>query len=101
MTEIGAAKAAPERARRVVTICNERGLHARASAKFVNTVQQFDAVVRVRRGAETVDASSIMDLLMLAAGPGSELEIEAFGAQAEPAVAALCALVEGKFGESS
>jgi phosphocarrier protein len=87
--------------RRTVTIANERGLHARASAKFVSAAQMFEASVRVRRGQEVVDASSIMDLLMLAAGPGSEIEIEARGPEADAALAALCGLVESKFGEAS
>lgn len=84
---------------RIVMVDNVRGLHARASAKFVRTVQDFDAQVRVRRGSEVVDADSIMDLLMLGAGPGSELEIQATGPQAEAALDALAELVESKFGE--
>ena len=86
---------------RSVTIVNERGLHARASAKFVALAQTFDAQVFVRRGGETVDACSIMDLLMLAAGPGCAIEIEARGKDAAAAVDALAALVESKFGEDS
>ena len=99
LVQMQAQERAEDGARRTVTIVNERGLHARASAKFVNAVQEFDAAVRVRRGQETVEASSIMDLLMLAAGPGTEIEIEAHGPQAEAAVAALCGLVEARFGE--
>ncbi len=89
-----------ETRRRNVTIINERGLHARASAKFVAMAQEYNVRVLVRRGTETVDASSIMDLLMLAAGPGTELEIEATGPDASAAIDALCDLVDCKFGET-
>ena len=86
-------------ARRTVEICNERGLHARASAKFVKLASTFDAEVRVGRDGSMVDARSIMGLMMLAAGIGSTVEIEAEGAQADEAVAALAALVEDRFEE--
>ena len=62
---------------RVLEICNKKGLHARASAKFVQTVERFDADVKVTRGAETVGGTSIMGLMMLAAGPGSTITVEA------------------------
>jgi len=84
---------------RVLEICNKRGLHARASAKFVQTVEQFDADVRVTRGAETVGGTSIMGLMMLAAGPGTSITVQATGAQAAAAVEALAALVAGRFTE--
>ena len=84
---------------RDVEICNERGLHARASAKFVKCAAQFDAQVSVSREGQTVDAQSIMGLMMLAAGPGSTIEIAADGPDAEAAVAALAALVERRFEE--
>jgi phosphocarrier protein HPr len=84
---------------RTVEICNERGLHARASAKFVKLASSFDAQVHVSREGQTVDARSIMGLLMLAAGPGSTIEISAEGAEAEMAVAALSDLVDGRFEE--
>ena len=58
---------------RVLEICNKKGLHARASAKFVQTVEKFDANVRVTRGGETVGGDSIMGLMMLAAGPGTTI----------------------------
>jgi phosphotransferase system HPr (HPr) family protein len=86
---------------RTVTICNPRGLHARASAKFVAQAAPFDAritVLRVGEGEE-VAADSIMELLMLAAGPGSQITIRAEGAEAEAAVSALADLVESGFGE--
>ena len=86
-------------ATRTVEIVNKRGLHARASAKFVKTASGFDAEVRVSKDGQTVDARSIMGLMMLAAGPGSSIEIEADGADAEAAVDALEQLVSAKFDE--
>jgi phosphocarrier protein HPr len=65
--------------RRSVEIVNERGLHARASAKFVKLAATFDAEVTVSRDGQTVDARSIMGLMMLAAGPGCDIEISAEG----------------------
>ena len=84
---------------RVVEIVNERGLHARASAKFVKLAAAFDAEVTVTRDGTTVDARSIMGLMMLAAGPGSTVEIAAEGPEAQPALDALVELVEGRFDE--
>ena len=84
---------------RTVEIINERGLHARASAKFVKLAGGFDAEVTVSRDGQTVDARSIMGLMMLAAGPGSTIEISADGAEAGPAVEALVGLVEARFDE--
>ncbi len=84
---------------RTVEVVNERGLHARASAKFVKTAAAFDADVRVTREGTSVDAQSIMGLMMLAAGPGSTLEISAKGPDAETALDALCRLVEERFDE--
>ena len=84
---------------RAVDICNARGLHARASAKFVKLASTFDAEVKVSRDGQSVDARSIMGLMMLAAGPGCEIEISAEGQEAEQAVAALVELVEGRFDE--
>jgi len=86
-------------ASRSVEIVNIRGLHARASAKFVKLASTFDAEVRVSKDGQTVDARSIMGLMMLAAGPGCCIDIEAQGAQAAEAVAALEQLVTGKFDE--
>ena len=86
-------------ATRTVEIVNKRGLHARASAKFVKTASGYDAEVRVSKDGQTVDARSIMGLMMLAAGPGSTIDIEAEGAEAEAAVTALEALVTAKFDE--
>jgi len=86
-------------AAKTVEICNERGLHARASAKFVKLAASFDAEVRVGRDGQMVDARSIMGLMMLAAGLGSTIDIEADGPQADEAVSALSALVECRFEE--
>jgi phosphocarrier protein HPr len=86
-------------AQRRVTICNNRGLHARAAAKFVEMAQGYDAVIHVSRDGETVNADSIMELLMLAAGKGSEIGIEASGQQAEAVADALADLVEAGFHE--
>jgi len=83
----------------VVEIVNERGLHARASAKFVKLAATFDAEVTVTRDGTTVDARSIMGLMMLAAGIGSTIEISADGPEAKPALDALVQLVEGRFDE--
>jgi phosphocarrier protein len=84
---------------RVLEICNKKGLHARASAKFVQTVEQFDVEVWVTRGHETVGGTSIMGLMMLAAGPGTSITVEATGPQAAEVMEALSALVSGRFTE--
>ena len=84
---------------RVLKICNKKGLHARASAKFVQTVEKFDAEVKVKRGHEVVGGTSIMGLMMLAAGPGATITVEASGPQAAEVVDALAALVSGRFTE--
>ncbi|MCA0246842.1 MAG: HPr family phosphocarrier protein [Proteobacteria bacterium] len=85
--------------RRYLAIANKRGLHARAAAKFVRTAGQFDAVVRVSFKGQEVSGLSIMGLMMLAAGIGSQIELACSGRQAGDAMAALSALVESKFGE--
>jgi phosphocarrier protein HPr len=84
---------------RTFTICNKKGLHARASAKFVQTVERFDADVRVSRGGETVGGTSIMGLMMLAAAPGTSIKVEATGSEAATVIEALAALVAARFGE--
>ena len=84
---------------RTVTICNQRGLHARAAAKFAKCVATFDAEVTVHRDGMDVSGQSIMGLMMLAAARGAEIEIRTRGAQAEAALDALCRLVEAKFDE--
>jgi phosphocarrier protein HPr len=84
---------------RTVEIVNRRGLHARASAKFVRLASGFDAEVRVSKDGQTVDARSIMGLMMLAAGPGCCVEIEAEGPDADAALDALQALIAARFDE--
>jgi phosphocarrier protein HPr len=84
---------------RVATICNQRGLHARAAARFVKTAGQFDAEIWVRKNGTEVSGRSIMGLMMLAAAPGAVIRLAATGPQAEAAVAALARLVECKFDE--
>ncbi|MEO1280320.1 MAG: HPr family phosphocarrier protein [Pseudomonadota bacterium] len=82
-----------------VTICNRKGLHARASAKFVKCAETFDAEVTVTRDGQTVLGTSIMGLMMLAAGPGAILHLSARGKDGPEALEALIALVEDGFGE--
>ena len=84
---------------RQLTICNRKGLHARASAKFVQTVEKFDAEVRVTRGSETVGGTSIMGLMMLAASSGCAITVEATGSEAAQVIDALSALINSRFGE--
>ena len=84
---------------REVEIVNKKGLHARASAKFVQTAEQFDADITVTRGGESVGGTSIMGLMMLTAGPGVTITISATGKDAASAVDALCALIASRFGE--
>jgi phosphocarrier protein HPr len=85
---------------RTFVICNKKGLHARASAKFVQTVERFDAEVRVTRGHETVGGTSIMGLMMLAAAPGTSIKVEAIGREAAEVMEALAALIDARFGEA-
>jgi phosphocarrier protein HPr len=85
--------------RRIATICNQRGLHARASARFVKTAAQFAADIRVRKNGTEVSGRSIMGLMMLAAAPGTVVELCASGPQAAEAVTALANLIECKFDE--
>lgn len=83
----------------VVDIANKRGLHARASAKFVTLAAGFDATVTVSKDGTSALGTSIMGLMMLAAAPGDRIEIATIGAQAEAALEALVALVRNKFEE--
>jgi phosphocarrier protein len=85
---------------RTLLIVNQKGLHARAAAKFVKLAGQFTAEVTVIKGDMRVVGTSIMGLMMLAAGPGTEIELQAKGRDAAAAVAALAALVARKFDES-
>lgn len=84
---------------RELPITNQRGLHARASAKFVKTAEGFDATITVSRDGQTVPGTSIMGLMMLAASIGTSITVEASGPGAEAAMAALNELVTRKFDE--
>ncbi|MBO6782658.1 MAG: HPr family phosphocarrier protein [Alphaproteobacteria bacterium] len=84
---------------RAVTVTNLRGLHARASAKFVKLAETFACDIEVEKDGMVVPATSIMGLMMLAAGPGSEILVRARGEDAAAAVTALTGLVESRFGE--
>ncbi|MFZ2004452.1 MAG: HPr family phosphocarrier protein [Stellaceae bacterium] len=97
LTEAEAEAAAT--ARRVVTICNQKGLHARAAARFVKAAHEFDAEIWVRKNGTIVSGRSIMGLMMLAAASGVALQISAAGPEADLAVDTLARLVECKFDE--
>ncbi len=86
-------------ARRLAEICNQKGLHARAAARFVKTACEFAAAIQVRKNGTSVSGRSIMGLMMLAAASGTVIEITATGADAEAAVAMLARLIECKFDE--
>jgi phosphocarrier protein len=88
-----------EAVRATVTICNQKGLHARAAAKFVKRAGSYDAEISVSRDGTTVPGTSIMGLMMLAAANGCDIEISAQGPEAEAAVAGLAELVAAKFDE--
>jgi phosphocarrier protein len=85
---------------READICNKRGLHARASAKFVTLAAQYDAQIKVSHGGSTVGGTSIMGLMMLAASIGETISITATGPQAQDALDALCDLIARKFDEA-
>ena len=95
----GAAATGPATARRSARICNQRGLHARAAARFVKTAAQFDAEIWVRKNGTAVSGRSIMGLMMLAAAAGALIEITATGRDAARAVDTLAGLIECKFDE--
>ena len=86
-------------ARRTCTICNQKGLHARAAARFVKTAAQFDAEIWVRKNGTAVSGRSIMGLMMLAAASGTLIEISATGCDAATAVETLARLIDCKFDE--
>ncbi|HKT17812.1 MAG TPA: HPr family phosphocarrier protein [Stellaceae bacterium] len=100
MTEGPSAPGGAGTAHGRAVICNRRGLHARAAARFVKLAFEFDAEVTVAKNGTSVSGRSIMGLMMLAAGPGTELQISATGPDAARAVAALTKLVGGGFDES-
>jgi phosphocarrier protein len=92
----------PESARglfRDLPITNKRGLHARAAARFVQCAEKFQATVTVSKDSTSVGGTSIMGLMMLAAGPGSSIRIAVEGPDADAALAALVELVTSRFGE--
>lgn len=97
MSEAGGA--APPVLSRNVVICNRRGLHARAAARFVALAERFGAAVEVVKDGQSVSAHSIMGLMMLGAGQGSSIELRAEGWDAKEALEALAALVEAGFNE--
>ena len=90
---------APGAVTRVLKIVNEKGLHARASAKFVQTVEKFDAKVTVSHKGDSAGGDSIMGLMMLAAGIGTSITVTATGPQAQEVITALDTLVSTRFGE--
>ncbi len=85
--------------RTTITISNRLGLHARASAKLTKLAGSFACEVHMSRAGRRINAKSIMGVMMLAAGQGSEIEIETDGADEQPAMDALRALIDDKFGE--
>lgn len=86
---------------RELPIINKRGLHARASAKFVQMVERFEADIWVTKGGETVGGTSIMGLMMLSAGPGTSIIVSAAGPEAQAALDAITELVAAKFNEET
>lgn len=99
MAESPASAAAPDHVHRSVTICNQRGLHARAAARFVKLAFEYDAEITVTKAGASVSGRSIMGLMMLAAGPGSTVDLTATGPDAARAIDALVALITGGFNE--
>lgn len=91
--------AAPPPVKRQTIIRNQRGLHARAAVKFAKLVDEYDADIRVVKENMAACGRSIMGLMMLAAGPGTKLELQARGKDAEQAIEAVAALIERKFDE--
>lgn len=89
------------RASASVTICNSKGLHARASATFVKCAEAFESKIDVTKDGQTVGGTSIMGLMMLAASPGSEIQISAQGPDANQAVTSLTSLIALRFGEDT
>jgi len=84
---------------RTIVISNKLGLHARAAAKLVTTASQFQSGVRIHKGDKAVDGKSIMSVMLLAAGTGTELVIQTDGPDEQAAADAICELIDDKFGE--
>jgi phosphocarrier protein HPr len=99
MQDSGMGQAAGERLSRDLPIINRKGLHARATAKFVQCVERFQADITVSKAGETVGGTSIMGILTLGAGIGSTITVTAKGADAAEALDAIAALVGDRFGE--
>ncbi|HYL49424.1 MAG TPA: HPr family phosphocarrier protein [Stellaceae bacterium] len=99
MAETPASAPAPSEVHRTVTIRNQRGLHARAAARFVKLAFEYDAEITVTKAGASVSGRSIMGLMMLAAGPGSTIDLSATGPDAARAIDALVALITGGFNE--
>ena len=83
-----------------IHVINKLGMHARASAKFVSLASEFSAEITLKRNGQQVNGKSIMGIMMLAAGKGSQLELHADGQDEDHALAALCELVNNRFGEN-
>jgi phosphocarrier protein HPr len=96
---IDGAEPSPEPLVRDLEIVNRKGLHARATAKFVQCAERFEAAITVSRQGETVGGTSIMGILTLGAGLGSVITVTASGSDAEEALAAIAALIADRFGE--
>jgi phosphocarrier protein len=99
MQEIGTGQATGDVLSRELHIINRKGLHARATAKFVQCVERFQAGITVSKSGETVGGTSIMGILTLGAGVGSTITVTARGADAAAALDAIAALVANRFGE--
>ena len=99
MTDAGGATSGGAEFTADLLIQNKRGLHARASAKFVQLVEEFDAEIEVSKDSQTVGGTSIMGLMMLAASPGTTIHVAARGRQAQEALQAIADLVNAKFHE--
>jgi phosphocarrier protein len=99
MADTSASAHGPSEVHRTVTIRNQRGLHARAAARFVKLAFEYDADVTVTKAGASVSGKSIMGLMMLAAGPGSTVDLNATGPDAARAIDALVALITGGFNE--
>ena len=101
MSETASRKEAGEVVRKELTIVNKRGLHARASARFVQLVGDYDATVEVEKDGMSVGGTSIMGLMMLAASPGCSIAVTARGPEAAALMQALEELVSSRFGEEA
>ena len=101
MSKLASENEVDRMVRKDLTIINKRGLHARASAKFVQLVGSYDATVEVEKDGMSVGGTSIMGLMMLAASPGCAIAVTARGRQAEALMAALEELVASRFGEEA